>query len=296
MSVKLKANYHTHTNLCDGSDAPEAVARQAWKLGFETLGFSGHMDPDIHMDLPVYLREIRKLQKEYEDRMEIFCGIELDILYVEQVFGKGRDGSCPPLAWDPADPSMAEVEYLIGSTHFIKAPDGSLISVDSSYEALEKGCREYYGGDFYQLAKAYYELEAGVYEKTRCTFVGHFDLITRFNDSDPFLDETDPRYTGPALEAMEHLAKQGVPFEINCGAVNRGRKKELYPNQFLLKSLKELGGEILINSDAHQKELLNGAFDQALEAAAAAGFDHVNVLTKKETGTLQLKPVGIQEV
>lgn len=289
----LRANFHTHTDLCDGSNTPEEVAQRACELGFETLGFSGHMDPDIHMELPVYLREISRLQRKYENRMEILCGIELDILYAENVFGKDWNGSLRLSGADASDPSMAQLDYLIGSVHFIKVPDGTLIPVDLSYEMLEEGCRKYFGGDFYKLAVAYYELEAGVYDVTHCTFAGHFDLITRFNDAHHFLDETDPRYTDAALTAMEQLVKQGVPFEINCGAVNRGKKKELYPNLFLLRALKEFGGEVLINSDAHHKDLLNAAFDTAVEAAEEAGFDHVNVLTKKDTGNLQLKPVGI---
>ncbi len=291
--LQLKANFHTHTILCDGADTPEEVAERAWSLGFETLGFSGHMDPDIHMELPEYLRQVRTLQKQYEGRMEILCGMELDLLYVEEVFGTDWDGRSAPLGFDAEDSSLAPLDYWIGSTHFIKTADGTLIPTDLSFQALEEGCRNYFHGDYYKMAAAYYELEASVYEKTRCTFVGHFDLITRFNDSNPFLDETDPRYTQPALTAMEHLVQQGVPFEINCGAVNRGRKKELYPNCFLLKALKEFGGEILISSDAHQKELLNGAFDTAVEAARAAGFTHVNVLTGKDTGRVHLKAVSI---
>ncbi len=293
MNSSIRANFHTHTSLCDGANAPAEVAEKAFELGFETLGFSGHMDPDIHMDLPVYLKTVKELQNQYQDRMEILCGIELDTVYVEEVFGKNWDGQLLPLAADPADPAQAKLDYLIGSSHFIPAPDGSLIPVDNRMEMLSEGCRKYYDGDYYKLAAAYYELEAGVYDKTHCTFVGHFDLITRFNDSDHFLDESDQRYTHAALTAMEHLVKQGVPFEINCGAVNRGRKREFYPNNFLLKSLKDFGGEILINSDAHDKNLLTGAFPEALEAARAAGFDHVNVLTKKGSDRVYRKAVEI---
>lgn len=293
MSTILKANFHTHTNLCDGSNPPEEVVQQALSLGFETLGFSGHMDPDIHMDLPVYLKEIKRLQAAYAEQIEILCGIELDLLYIEEVFGKDWDKRKMPLAYNPADPSMAELDYLICSCHFLKVPDGSLIPVDFEEEMLEKGCRDWFDGDYYKMAAAYFEMEAASYEKTGCAFIGHFDLITRFNDSMHFLDEADPRYTAPALEAMEHLVKQGAAFEINCGAVNRGRKKEFYPNNFLLKSLREMGGEILINSDAHQKELLNGAFAEAEEAARAAGFDHVNILTKRGTGKVHMEAVGL---
>ena len=74
----IRANFHTHTTLCDGADTPRAMAERAEALGFEQLGFSGHMDPDIHMDFPAYLREIADLRRAYAGRLDILCGAELD--------------------------------------------------------------------------------------------------------------------------------------------------------------------------------------------------------------------------
>ena len=48
--MALRANYHTHTTFCDGSDSAEDVVLAAIDKGFSHLGFSGHMDPDIHMN------------------------------------------------------------------------------------------------------------------------------------------------------------------------------------------------------------------------------------------------------
>ena len=92
---------------------------------------------------------------------------------------------------------------------------------------------------------------------------------------------------------MEYLVTKDVPFEINCGAVNRGRKKELYPNRFFLRALRELGGEIMINSDAHQKELLNGGFDIAVATAISCGFTHTNILTRESSGKLGWKQIPL---
>jgi histidinol-phosphatase (PHP family) len=117
--------------------------------------------------------------------------------------------------------------------------------------------------------------------------------VTRFNDEARFLDETDPRYTSPALEAMEYLAGEGVPFEINCGAVNRGRKKELYPRRELLRALHDFGGQILISSDAHQKELLDGGFDVAVRTAIDCGFTHVNYLAHDAQGKIEVRQVAL---
>ena len=262
--MSLLWNFHTHTDFCDGRDTAEDMVKQALALGFKGLGFSGHMDPDIHMDMEKYTAEIYRLQEKYHNEIEILCGVELDTLY------------------DPA--SARGAEYLIGSTHFLDVPSETPMSVDSSEAHMKKLCREFFGGDYYKLSKAYYDLESQVYDRLHCTFIGHVDLVTRFNDSMHFLDENDPRYWKPALLAMEYLVSQDVPFEINCGAVNRNSKKEFYPNHFLLKNLQKMGGQILINSDAHQKELLNGAFDLAVKEAIACGFTHVIVLRKNERG------------
>lgn len=271
--MPLLANYHTHTTFCDGTSTAEEQVQQALMLGFRHLGFSGHMDPDIHMDIDKYYREIKRLREKYGSRIEILCGVELDNIY---------------------DPHCADdADYLIGSTHFLDVKTEIPMSVDNTEEIMAELCRRYFGGDYYALAKAYYELEARVYDRLHCTFVGHFDLVTRFNDTMHFLDEEDPRYLRYALEAMEYLVSEGIPFEINCGAVNRGRKKEFYPNTFLLKSLRQFGGEILINSDAHHYSLLNGAFDAAVRKAIECGFTHTNILTKKGSGNVHWEQIAL---
>ena len=267
---RILANYHTHSTFCDGSNTPEEMAEAALRRGFHTLGFSGHMDPDIHMDFPAYVQEIRRLQEKYAGKLEILLGVELDNVY---------DPHCAP-----------EAEYIIGSTHFLDVPpiNGEYFSVDSSPENLKKLCDTYFGGDYYVLSAAYYDLEARVGERLHPTFVGHFDLVTRFNDlpkeeGGHFLDEDDPAYYEPAMRAMERLVSEELPFEINCGAVNRNRKKYFYPHPRLLKHLHELGGEILISSDAHQRELIDGAFPEALAAAREAGFENINLLTRESS-------------
>ena len=275
----LRANFHTHTTLCDGISTPEEMARRAALLGFTQLGFSGHMDPDNHMDMNLYRNRIHALQEQYRGKIDILMGIELDTVY-NPVYTR-------------------QAEYTIGSTHF---PDVACnrgyesdrpLSVDASPEDLQLLADRYFGGDFYQLARCYYETEAQVYDRLHCTFIGHFDLIAKFNDQMHVLDETNPRYTRPAIETMAYLVEEGVPFEINCGAVNRGLKKEFYPNSFFLRTLHDMGGEILINSDAHQAELLNGAFDRAVKQAVACGFTHTNILVHGENGAVSWRSLPL---
>ena len=88
----LKANFHTHTTLCDGADSPEAMAEAALALGFEQLGFSGHMDPDIHMDWPAYRGRIAALREQYRGRLDILCGAELGVQQIDLAY-EGAYGS-----------------------------------------------------------------------------------------------------------------------------------------------------------------------------------------------------------
>lgn len=293
---KLKANYHTHTTFCDGSDTAEAVVQEALRRGFTHLGFSGHMDPGVSMDYDAYAQEICRLQAAYREQIDILRGVELDNVYDPScVAGAEARGSAE---------AVPGAEFTIGSTHFVPVPGSSvwsapaafgthregsenwgLIGVDGDIGLLHDQCRQYYGGDFYALSADYYRFEAMVAARLHPTFIGHFDLITRFNDlsradGGHFLDETSERYLLPARRAMEALVPYGLPFEINCGAVNRGRKKELYPRPELLRHLHVLGGEILISADAHQKELLDGGFEEAMEVARWAGFTHTNLLVR----------------
>ena len=140
--MPLLANYHTHTTFCDGTSTAEEQVQQAIRLGFRHLGFSGHMDPDIHMVIQDYYKEIRRLRDKYSGQIEILCGVELDNIY---------------------DPHCAdEADYLIGSTHFLDVETEVPMSVDNSEEIMAELCRRFYGGDYYALAKDYYDLEARV--------------------------------------------------------------------------------------------------------------------------------------
>ena len=265
----LTANYHTHSTFCDGANTPNEIVTEALKLGMTHLGFSGHMDVGVYMKFEDYLTEIRKLQREYREHIEILCGVELDNLY---------------------DPKYSEkVDYVIGSTHYLDVDSEMPFSVDYKPEEVVRLCKEFFEGDYYKLCKSYYELEAKIIDRFPCTFIGHFDLVTKFNYVLHFVDETDTRYLAPAYEAMDYLVSKGVMFEINTGQSLRGK---LYPSIPLLRRLKEIGGEIIINSDAHKAADLMKKFDMAVQIAKECGFNHTNYLTMKR-GKRETIQIGI---
>ncbi len=250
-----KYDFHMHTSLCDGKNTPEEMVKAAIEKGMKVIGFSGHMDPScgVAMDIANYVREINDLKERHAGRIDILLGGEVDCLFdIEK---------------------LPELEYRIGSTHSLRTSDGREFSVDDTPEVLKSFCEECYDGDYYKLSRAFYDTEAEILERVRPDFIGHFDLVTRFNDELHFIDEEDPRYLKPALEVMELIVNADVPFEINCGAVSRGRKADFYPNSHLLKALHEMGGRILVTSDAHEMGKIGASFKEAAKKARECGFE-----------------------
>lgn len=256
----LKANYHTHTTYCDGRSTPEEMVLRAIELGFEHLGFSGHVDIDPVMDVPAYLAEITRLQEKYRGRIDILRGGELDNMY--------------------PDRRPAGFEYLIGSAHHMRSGD-QVLAVDWSEEQLLRLLNEGFGGDGLKLCRAYFRLIAETYHRGSCTWIGHFDLVTRHNHSLHFVDEEDPAYLASAREVIEYLVGEDLPLEINTKQAHWGK---LYPGAPMLKALRELGGEIVISSDAHHISELDKGFDRAAALAKSCGFDHANILVRGPRG------------
>lgn len=268
--MKLRGDFHTHTTYCDGKSTPRQMVESAHRMGLTDFGISGHADysmwePGFGMSdeiLAAYKKELERLREEYAGRMNLYIGIELDTLGPVQ-----------------------QAEYAIGSTHSI-LKNGNLVMVDDTEKRLEEGVEKFWNGDWYAMAQDYFELEATVYDKLHCDWIGHFDLITKFNEGYKHFDETKDAYLEPALAAMKKLNSQGLPFEINTGAISRGYRTAPYPNPILLRELKAMGGRIMINSDSHSADTIAYAFDQAERIAYDCGFRKVCVLT----------PRGLEEV
>jgi len=262
-------NLHTHTTFGDGRNTAEEMVLGAISSGCASLGFSEHspLPPSADpvgwsmaaREVPAYRREILRLREQYTGRLEIFLGLEQDM--------------------DSPPPTEA-CDYLIGSVHGVWR-DGRYLSVDESRDSFLRSAREHFGGDFLAFAESYYQRAAAVVEKTGCQIVGHFDLVTKFNEGDLLFDTGDPRYTAAAMDALESLLKTGAIFEINTGAMSRGCRTAPYPAPFLLRTIREKGGRVCLTSDSHSAGSILHAFGQACELARSCGFRETWVLSKE---------------
>lgn len=81
--------------------------------------------------------------------------------------------------------------------------------------------------------------------------VGHFDLVTKFNEVSMFFDENDPRYIEAWQKAMLKLLPTVKCFEINYGAVNKGLRSRPYLSPSMQQFLLGHGGTMILSSDSH---------------------------------------------
>ena len=121
---------------------------------------------------------------------------------------------------------------------------------------------------------------ATVKEKTECDVVGHFDLVSKFNERFPRFDESDPRYLHPAMEALDALLDRDAVLEVNTGAIARGYRRAAYPAPLFLHRIAERRGNVTLSSDAHDKENLLYAFPETCKILRASGLTRVLVRTK----------------
>ena len=242
-----RMDFHNHTVYSDGADIPEDVVRAALQKGLTAVGISDHaytaFDPACGFQPgteSAYRAEIARLKEAYRGRIEVLCGIEQDYYATRPAVG---------------------YDYVIGSVHYVKC-GGCYLSVDETAAMLEDAVQAYFGGDVYALIEAYYATVADVVQQMGADLIGHFDLVTKFQEQHPLFDEHHPRYVAAWQSAADTLLKTGVPFEINTGAIAKGYRTTPYPSPEIQRYLAAHGGTFRLSSDSHKAENVGFQFDR----------------------------------
>ncbi len=201
-------NLHMHTTYCDGQDPAEAMVLSAIESGLSAAGFSGHSftphDPSYCMSRAGtlrYIEEVLELKQKYADSIRLLLGIELDRY---------------------ADTDLAPYDYRIGSVHYLFSDEGrrkwdgmiarhagetDRAALDADMQALVKYddwsdvdsrpddlCNFAFGENgasgspdeirsvMLDIAELYFNTVGEIVEATDCDIIGHFDLLTKFNE------------------------------------------------------------------------------------------------------------------
>ena len=261
MTNQYLVNFHTHTTFCDGKSTPEEMVRAALDKGFSAIGFSGHVTTPFDLsycmrDMEGYIAEISRLKEKYRGRIAVYLGIEEDALSLTD---------------------RSRYDYLIGSCHYVRVGD-TYFSVDSGLEYWNR-LLDALGNDAIQLADAYYRTFCDYIRARKPDIVGHFDLITKYEEQGDSHLLNDPRYNRLAEEYLAAMIREDLIFEVNAGAMLRGIRTTPYPAENLLRLLRQEEARIILSSDSHSAETVDGGLEEMKRYLFDLGFRKAYALT-----------------
>lgn len=257
-------SYHVHSTFSDGKNTPEEIVLAAIEKGFVSIGFSDHgftsYDSRYCMkDQEGYIKEIGRLKEKYKGQIQIYSGVEEDAFY-------------------PLDRN--NFDYIIGSCHYA-LKDGEYFPIDSSPEYFKK-CLQAFDNDGLAFAESYYSNFCEYINRRKPDIIGHFDLITKYDELGESLFLQNPRYNEMAEKYIGIAAQSNCIFEVNTGAIARGLRKTVYPYENLLYVLKKNDAPIILSSDSHAIETLDFAFEETKNFLKDIGFKKLKILNNHE--------------
>jgi len=260
----MTANYHTHSTFCDGKNTPEEIVIAALEKNMSAIGFSGHGYTDYDLrycmkDTQAYIAEINRLKKKYSTDIQIYLGVEEDAFCLTD---------------------RKQFDYIIGSCHYFHV-NGTYYPIDSNYDYFKK-CLEVFNYDVIAMAHSYYGVFCDYISARKPDIIGHYDLITKFDELDTSLFLENKAYNAIAEEYTRKICRVGSLFEVNTGAILRGFRTSPYPAENLLHILKRENCGLILSSDSHSIETLDFGFDEVRKYLKHIGFRYVYSLYNNE--------------
>ena len=199
-----------------------------------------------------------KTREKYKNKIQVYLGIEED-------------------AFSPQN--RGDFDYIIGSNHYFRIL-GNYYDVDLSLRQFNNVLKSF-GGDILELARNYYEPFCDYIKSRKPDIIGHFDLITKFDEPDcTFLNNEE--YKALAEKYLLEALKADCFFEVNTGAISRGYRTSPYPSIDLLHTLKKNGGKLVLNSDSHSADTLDCFFEESKKLLKDIGFEYTYTLYNNE--------------
>ncbi len=253
----MRIDLHNHTTRCNHAEGTvDEYIQRAIELGIDIYGFSEHapMDFDQHYrlgfnEMAAYTSEILTAKEQYKDQIKILLGYEVDYLpgYMDDRI------------------LNAEVDYLIGSVHFI----------DKWGFDNPEFIGEYKNRDIDEIWQAYFDATEAMAKTGYFDIVGHFDLIKVFK----YMPTKELKLL--AREALKAIKKSNMVLEVNTAGL-RKPVKEIYPSKLLLEEAYGLDIPITFGSDAHAVDQVGFAYDEAAALAKVVGYTKVVTFEQRD--------------
>ncbi|MEA3455200.1 MAG: histidinol-phosphatase [Campylobacterota bacterium] len=243
----MRIDLHNHTTRCNHAEGTVGeYIQRAIELEIDIYGFTEHAPMDFDQyyrlsfdEMDAYTSEILTAREKYRDQIKILLGYEVDYL---------------PGYMD-ARVLNAEVDYLIGSVHFL----------DKWGFDNPEFIGRYKDRDIDEIWQAYFDAAEAMAKTGHFDIAGHFDLMKVFK----YMPTKDMRLlAGKALIAIK---KSNMVLEINTAGL-RKPVKEIYPSALLLEEAYSLDIPITFGSDAHAVDQVGFGYDKAVALAKRVGY------------------------
>ena len=243
----MKVDLHNHTTLCNHAEGElSEYIEAAIDKGIDIYGVSDHapmaFDPKYRMSfdqMQSYENMVKDVQEKFKEKIDVLFGYEVDYL----------PGYMDRRVLD------AEVDYLIGSAHFIDKWGFDNPEFIGRYE----------GADIDTIWQEYFALIKEMAETGFFDIVGHLDLIKVFK----YVPKTD--ISSIAEDALVAIKKADMVLELNVAGY-RKPCAEPYPSKALLQRAFELDIPITFASDAHKPEQVGLYRDEIESLAKEVGY------------------------
>ena len=141
----------------------ELHVRAAEKLGFVSLGFSGHASQGFGLEYSMtaetqraYFETVRALGSAA--KLRVWAGLEQDTFAPDALKAENRRAA----------------DYVIGSAHYVSLDfHGRTVAVDGEPALLRQYIEEKCGGDALELARQYFDVHVSGLLRDRPDIIGH---------------------------------------------------------------------------------------------------------------------------
>ena len=248
---------HNHTTLCNHAEGKmDQYIQKAITSGTKYFGFSDHApmryDEKYRMsfdEMKQYENNVLEAKRRYKDKINILLGYEVDYLkgYIDDRV------------------LNANVDYLIGSVHFINKWGFDNPEFIGKYQEV----------DIDEIWQTYFDTIEEMAQSKLFDIVGHLDLIKVFK----FMPHKE--ITLIAKNALIAIKEADMVLEINSAGI-RKPIKEIYPSFELLKEAYKLNIPITFGSDAHKPQQVGEFSNEIIKVAKEVGYSKCVIFNNRQ--------------
>ncbi|MGD7021390.1 histidinol-phosphatase HisJ [Rossellomorea vietnamensis] len=259
----MKIDGHIHSPYCPHGtkDTFYQYINRAIELGYDQITFTEHAplpegfedpvpDKDSGMKkeyLKGYLRDLEELKKEFQNKITIKSGLEIDYIEGYEEETKQFLDTYGPLL----DDSLLSVHFLL--------KDGTYDCLDFSSGNFEKMIEVYVSVDsihqtYYTTVLKSVTADLGNYKPNR---IGHITLADKFKKDFPPKGSFQKKID----EILKEVAKRGMELDYNGAGFFKKGCGVSYPPPEVARQAMQMGIPLVYGSDAHQAKDLNQGRD-----------------------------------